>query len=865
MGRPENQQIIPMLDSDTKIKIANNRLITIERRYWTASAVSLLIVYIVSPHFELWQLAAISAILITASHVLSVITYLYHADPDRDSRPDYWENWLVAGNLVAATLWGTTTAWLYLALPPDETPFLILVVTLVMGAWSTANVPSLKCVYAFFLPAGIPIFAAVVSKGTSGDIVTGFVLLFFFLGILKHARHVSEAYRSSVEATNSLEEIARIEARNKEIISQAYARQSDLLDSIPVPLTVSRLSDGKMLYFNSATSALISPTPMQGNESVFSSRFFVNPEQRDLLVKEIAEKGGVHDFELHLKRHDDSTFWAFYSASIMLYQGETVIIGAFNDITARREAERAHSESEEKLRLASEQQNARLRDLLDSVPVPIVVSSQVDGAILYMNRAGLNLANIDSLSDMPGVTAVDFFADEAEGERLRTKISRDNFIFQEDYQNVEFQLKRPDGSSMWVFYSAEQMIYEGQQAIIGSFSDITVRRQAEEELRKSEQKFRLLADHANDLISIYSMEGVCQYASPSVQRILGYAQEEFVGKALSDFVHPEDMEGIIAANARNIREDAVHTPHLFRIRHKAGHWEWMEAVSSAERDPVTGAFTQFSSVSRNVTERVRHEQEIREARERAEAADRAKSDFLAHMSHEIRTPLNAVIGFSEIMRDQLFGPLGSEQYLEYSNDIYNSGTHLLALINEVLDLSKIEAGKFELQENRIPLENIIDSAFRFLRERADTKLIAMQRNLHVTPDLWCDKRVLTQVILNIVGNAIKFTPERGRVTVESSLSAEGDLILTVTDTGIGISEEDLPIVMKPFGQARGSTAVSAAEPGTGLGLPLSKSFIEKHDGTLVITSEPGIGTRVIISIPAARIVENQENLVSAAL
>ena len=854
-----------MLDIDTKIKIANNRLITTERRFGMMSIVALTMMYIVLPHYELWQLAALGAILFVTSHVLNVVTYLYWRDPDRDSRPDYWENWLVAGNLVTATIGGTITAFLYLALSPDEAPFLIMVTSMLIGIWSMANVPSLKCVYAFFLPANIPIFAAVFLKGTPHDIVTGFVLLIFFSGFLKHARHVSNAYRSSVEASNSLEEIARVEARNKEILSQAYASQSDLLDSIPVPLTVSRMSDGKMLYFNKAASTLFPIEQMTKNEEVFTTSFLANPEQRDQLVKEISDKGGVYEIELALKRSNGSTFWVIYSASKILHREEPAIIGSFNDITARREAERAHFESEEKLRLASEQQNARLRDLLDSVPVPIVVYRRGDGIILYMNRAGLNLAGIDSLSEMPGVRGIDFLADPVERKRLRANLSVNSFVTENEYRNIDIHLKRSDGSTMWVFYTAEQMIYEGQQAIIGSFSDITVRCQAEEALRKSEQKFRLLADHANDLISIYSIEGVCLYVSPSVQRILDYTQDEMVGRSFLDFIHPEDFEGAIAANARNTKKDAVHAPHLIRARHKAGHWEWMEASSSAERDPVTGAVTQFSSVSRNVTERVRQEQEIREARERAEAADRAKSDFLAHMSHEIRTPLNAVIGFSEIMRDQLFGPLGSEQYLEYSNDIYNSGTHLLALINEVLDLSKIEAGKFELQENRVPLENIIDSTFRFLRERADTKLIAMQRNLHVTPELWCDKRIFTQVILNIVGNAIKFTPERGRVTVESSLSAEGDLILTVTDTGIGIALEDIPIVMQPFGQARSRTAVSSAEPGTGLGLPLSKSFIEKHDGTLVITSEPGIGTRVIITIPASRIIEDPENLVSTAL
>ena len=708
-----------MTDNETKIKIANNRLVTTERRYWTATIVAFLMIWTVWPYISTkWALTA-GVALVLASHVMSVITWFFWRDETRDSRPDFWEKWLVTGNLLAGATGGVTIAMLYLEMPPDISARLVMVAMLMIGAWSIANIPSMKCVYAFFLSATTPIMLAILLQGNDLDITSDLMLALFLVGIVKHARRVSETYRASTQQVSGLQKLAATEAQRGELVSHDYAR---------------------------------------------------------------------------------------------------------------------------------------LRHLLDTVPVPVIVSNLASGLLVYLNRAALDLMGINDLSEIRGTRGVDFFANVPDREN---GVER---IVSKDISAFEFQLKRGDGSFFWAYFTVSQMVYEGEPALIGTITDLTARRQAEEELRKSEEKFRMLADHANDLISIYSREGICLYASPSTERVLGYKQEEFVGQSLAKFAHPDDLKEIYLNNLKNMEPGAPPELCLFRIRHKAGHWEWMEGSSSTERDSVTGEFTQISSVSRLVTERVRHEHELREARERAEAADRAKSDFLAHMSHEIRTPLNAVIGFSEVMRDQLFGPLGSERYIEYTNDIYNSGTHLLALINEVLDLSKIEAGKFELQEDRVPLDAIIEAAFRFVRARADSKLIALQCSLHAAPDLWCDRRVFTQVMLNIVGNAIKFTPERGRITVESRLDAGGNLVLTVTDTGIGIAQEDIPTVMKPFGQARSSSHISAAEPGTGLGLPLSKSFIEKHGGTLSITSEVGIGTRVIIIIPASRVMDDQDDI-----
>jgi PAS domain S-box-containing protein len=502
---------------------------------------------------------------------------------------------------------------------------------------------------------------------------------------------------------------------------------------------------------------------------------------------------------------------------------------------------------------------AQQRLLMDMLPYPVSLISRTDGTMIYINQSGLDKLGISTLSGNTEYIKNEMVVSPEMRSLIYHKIQMGEVI-----DKVEMQLRRPDGTLFWTLYSARAIVHDGQDVVIGGFFDITARKHTEEELRKSEEKFRLLADYANDLINICSLEGKYIYVSPSIERLLGYRADEVINREISEFIHPDDLDQIVASNIEHFTNNSTYVTYMYRIRHKSGHWEWMEASASIMRDERSGKPLQLSAVSRLITERVLHEQELTQAREQAEKADRAKSDFLAHMSHEIRTPLNAVIGFAEVMRDQLFGPLGSPRYLEYTTDIYNSGTHLLALINDVLDISRVEAGNFALQEDRVELDTIIQTTLRLIKDRCEAKRILLTSRLHDAPDLWCDRRVMVQVMLNLIGNAVKFTPERGRITIESQLNSEGCLEISVTDTGIGIAPDDIPVVMKPFGQARTSSQTAAAEPGTGLGLPLSKSLVEKHEGYLILTSELGIGTRVTITMPATRVMQYEDKPETAA-
>jgi len=236
----------------------------------------------------------------------------------------------------------------------------------------------------------------------------------------------------------------------------------------------------------------------------------------------------------------------------------------------------------------------------------------------------------------------------------------------------------------------------------------------------------------------------------------------------------------------------------------------------------------------------------------AEAANRAKSEFLAVMSHELRTPLNAILGFSEMFKQQMMGPLGSPKYLEYAGDINDSGRHLLAIINDILDLAKAESGKLELAESSFDLNAEIEATLRMCQPKADENHIKIEfspakSGLHI----FADERLVRQVALNIISNAIKFTPVGGRVTIDVRVERDTGATLSITDTGIGIAAKDLDRVLRPFEQVE--SALSRRHGGTGLGLPYSKRVIEIHGGTLKLSSQVNQGTTVRVDLPASRV------------
>jgi signal transduction histidine kinase len=256
------------------------------------------------------------------------------------------------------------------------------------------------------------------------------------------------------------------------------------------------------------------------------------------------------------------------------------------------------------------------------------------------------------------------------------------------------------------------------------------------------------------------------------------------------------------------------------------------------------------------------ERRYRDLAEREQSASKAKSEFLAGMSHELRTPLNAILGFSEVIKGEMYGPLGNEKYREYAEDVYKSGAHLLDLINDVLDLSKIDAGKMELRESLFQPPALVDECLSLLRDKARGRVelgVTLEPGL---PQLRADKRLVKQILLNLLSNAVKFTPEGGRVSVIALRAPDGGLNIHVEDTGIGMSEEEVRTAFSVYGQV--DSKIARTHQGTGLGLPISRSLAELHGGTLSARSVKGTGTRMTLYLPEGRMVIETAPLAASA-
>jgi cell cycle sensor histidine kinase DivJ len=379
------------------------------------------------------------------------------------------------------------------------------------------------------------------------------------------------------------------------------------------------------------------------------------------------------------------------------------------------------------------------------------------------------------------------------------------------------------------------------------------KRAADRAAEQGTAMYQLLADNAVDLITRHAPDGRISFASPAAAALLGRKPEELEGVLPAALAHPEDLSALQAAFLESAyfgREGAAEV----RLRHGGQGYVWTEIRCRPAGPRVKGAPAGIVAVTRDITERKAQERALIEARDVAMSASRAKSAFLANMSHELRTPLNAIIGFSELMEREIFGPLGNARYQEYARLIHDSGGHLLELINGVLDMSKIEAGKFELYEEIFPLDEVAQAALRFVHLAAERGGVALSSEIAPgTRQIFADKRAVKQILVNLLSNGVKFTPRGGRVVL-SARRVEKGVEIAVRDTGTGISRADLEKLGKPFEQAEG--AMTRGKEGTGLGLALVKSLAAMHGGEAVLESELGVGTIVRIRLPFAAVDED---------
>jgi PAS domain S-box-containing protein len=497
------------------------------------------------------------------------------------------------------------------------------------------------------------------------------------------------------------------------------------------------------------------------------------------------------------------------------------------------QAERERTE-EELLRLSS-----AFRMSTDSI-----VIADLSGIIVEVNEATLQMYGTQDKGDLVGKSAFELIVPE---ERERAFTGMEETLKEGFLKNREYHVLIKDGSSLPVEMSVALMKNASGNPVgfVGISRDIAERQRTEEVLRRSEHYFRSLIENALDVIFITNGDGTIRYLSPSGERVFGYTAEDAIGKDTFAFVHPDDLPIVMDAFARVIQHPGATFRAEYRVRHQEGSWRVVEAVGrNLLEDPAVAGIVVNS---RDITDRKETAAALQQAKEAAEAANRAKSEFLATMSHELRTPLGIILGYTTLLCDGAFGNLGAEQ-TGILRRIDRNARELLDLITTVLDLSRLEAGRLPVELKEVKVAELLKEI------ELETQGLGKQASLDFIwqvdeglPSLHTDAGKLKVVIKNLIGNAVKFT-EEGSITVAAQACNDG-LEISVCDTGAGIAQEELSLIFEPFQQVE--SAAAGRHRGTGLGLYIVKRLLDLLGGRISVESEVGRGSTFRVWLPTA--------------
>jgi PAS domain S-box-containing protein len=484
--------------------------------------------------------------------------------------------------------------------------------------------------------------------------------------------------------------------------------------------------------------------------------------------------------------------------------------------------------------------DARYRDLVENTGEGLGLVN-TNEEFIYANPAACEIFGLPR-EQLIGKSLISFLSESATEEIKRQTNSRHG----DEKSMYELEINRPDGEPRWLIVtSTSQYDKNGEFAgTFGIFRDITLRKHAENQVRASEKRFREIVDLTNEWIWEVSPDWKYQYASHKVFNILGYEPEELFGRSPMDFLPPEDVPGFLSDIRTIVHQFKPLKAIETRVVHKNGGIVYLETSGFPIFDEK-GNYSGYRGADRDITFRKQHEQELIIAKEKAEESDRLKSSILANISHELRTPLNGILGFSEILKEEL----GNSEFLSMIENIHNSGKRLMATLNSIITLSQLEAGKITVSMKEVPIAISIISVVKSMGSLAIEKKIRMETEEIKPFTVITDDQLLKQLVRQILDNAIKFT-ENGIITVASYLDTIDELpcvVIKITDSGIGIEKDYFDLIFQEFRQV--SEGFGRKFQGSGIGLTISKKIIDLLKGRIIVESTPGKGSSFSICLP----------------
>jgi len=493
------------------------------------------------------------------------------------------------------------------------------------------------------------------------------------------------------------------------------------------------------------------------------------------------------------------------------------------------------------------------RALADAVS-DIIFETDLKGKILFLNASWTKITGFH-IEQTTGKTLFEML--HPQDQKQQEKDFNLMIEGKKSAYKTYARILKTDGSFHAIDLAISMIRQDGNKnlRVVGTMTDMEGQERAEKALKEAEQKYRTIVENAAGGIFQMSPEGLFLSSNPALCRILGYATTKELTSNIKDantlYIDQKQRTKML----NELKTIGMITNYESQIKKRNGTHIWINENIRTVRDDERNIIY-FEGSMEDITERKESDFILKEAKMHSDMANRGKSEFLANMSHELRTPLNAIIGFSEIIKEQSFGEIEKEEYVNYATDIHKSGRNLLKIITDILDISKIEANQRPLQEEQIPLNAIIDESLDMLKSKIGENRIIISKQYDTLPEIIAEHIAIKQMMINILSNAIKFTPPNGHISIDVHYEDNNNLRLSFTDTGIGLNPEDIPRILEPFGQVEETHARQYG--GIGLGLTLVNALIKLHGGTLDILSQKGIGTTVTLTLPSDRIIQKNK-------